>query len=75
MAAGMLDPVSEVHDGERSLLALNVESAGRWPPFAEELEAASDVAVGLRTEATLTGVPVAGADVAPARAGRLVRRW
>ena len=37
VAAGMLAPVTEVHFGEDDLLALNLESAGRWPRFAAEL--------------------------------------
>jgi glycine oxidase len=52
-AAGMLAPVSEVHYGEEALLALNLDSARRWPSFAAALEAASDTEVGLRTEGTL----------------------
>ena len=52
-AAGMLAPVSEVHYGEEALLALNLDSARRWPSFAATLEAASGADVGLRTEGTL----------------------
>ena len=37
VAAGMLAPVTEAHFGEDDLLALNLESAGRWPRFAAEL--------------------------------------
>ena len=33
-AAGMLAPVTEVHYGERPLLALNLEAAARWPRCA-----------------------------------------
>jgi glycine oxidase len=38
VAAGMLAPVGEASWGEESLLALNLESLGRWPAFARELE-------------------------------------
>jgi len=37
VAAGMLAPVAEADAGERPLLALGLESARRWPAFAEEL--------------------------------------
>src|SRR5258706_14174887 len=37
VAAGMLAPSSEAAFGEQRLLALNLESARRWPPFAGEL--------------------------------------
>ncbi|MPY91533.1 MAG: glycine oxidase ThiO [Acidimicrobiia bacterium] len=37
VAAGMLAPVTELHAGEEALLALNLESARRWPSFAAEL--------------------------------------
>jgi glycine oxidase len=52
-AAGMLCPVTEVHYGEEPLLALTLESARRWPAFAAEVEAASGVDVGYRTDGTL----------------------
>lgn len=54
VAAGMLAPVTEVHFGEEPLLALNVESAHRWPSFAAELQAASGVGVGYRDDGTLS---------------------
>lgn len=38
VAAGMLAPVTEVHFGEEPLLALNLESARRYPSFVERLE-------------------------------------
>jgi glycine oxidase len=38
VAAGMLAPVTEVHFGEEPLLALNLESARRYPSFVEHLE-------------------------------------
>ena len=53
VAAGMLAPVTEVHYGEEPLLALNLESARRWPAFVTELEAASGTRVGFRDEGTL----------------------
>jgi glycine oxidase len=37
VSAGMLAPVSEAAFGEEELLALNRESAARWPAYAEEL--------------------------------------
>ena len=37
VAAGMLAPVTETTFGEDALLRLNLESAHRWPAFAEEL--------------------------------------
>lgn len=46
VAAGMLAPVTEVHFGEEPLLALNLESARRYPPFVEELEARAGRPVG-----------------------------
>ncbi|MDQ4144417.1 MAG: glycine oxidase ThiO [Actinomycetota bacterium] len=52
-AAGMLAPVTEVHPGEEDLLRLNLASADRWPSWAEELEAASGLAVGFRQTGTL----------------------
>lgn len=52
-AAGMLCPVTEVHYGEEPLLALNLESASRWPAFAAELAADSGIDVGYRAEGTL----------------------
>ena len=52
-AAGMLAPVTEVHYGERPLLALNLAAAGRWPSFAAEVEEASGHPVGYRPGGTL----------------------
>lgn len=52
-AAGMLCPVSEAHYGEESLLALAMESARRWPAFAEEVGSVSERDVGHRTDGTL----------------------
>ena len=53
VAAGMLGPVSESVFGERHLLALNLLSVGRFPSFTEELEDATGMVTGLRTEGTL----------------------
>lgn len=52
-AAGMLAPVTEVHPGEAKLLALNLDSAQRYPDFVAELEQASGLDTGYRTEGTL----------------------
>lgn len=52
-AAGMLAPVTEVHYGERPLLALNLAAAARWPTFAAEVEEASGLPVGYRPGGTL----------------------
>lgn len=52
-AAGMLAPVTEVHYGEEALLALNLDSAKRYPGFVEELEAATGMTVGYRPCGTL----------------------
>ncbi len=55
VAAGMLAPVAEVEFGEvgRGVLDLGLRSAEMWPAFAEELESASGVDVGLRKTGTL----------------------
>jgi glycine oxidase len=47
-AAGMLAPVTELHYEGRELLALNLESARRYPRFAAELQDATGVDVGYR---------------------------
>ncbi|MCA1847262.1 MAG: FAD-dependent oxidoreductase, partial [Actinobacteria bacterium] len=52
-AAGMLAPVTEAHFGEETLTALNLESARRWPAFAAEVEEATGMVVGYRSEGTL----------------------
>lgn len=52
-AAGMLAPHAEAEPGEESLLPLLRESRALWADFAHELEAASGIAVGYRTEGTL----------------------
>ncbi|WP_399924320.1 glycine oxidase ThiO [Streptomyces kanamyceticus] len=46
VAAGMLAAVTELHHGEQTLLALNLESARRYPDFAAELAEASGRGVG-----------------------------
>ena len=53
VAAGMLAPASEADAQERALLALALESARMWAPFAAELQDVSGVDVGLRTHGTL----------------------
>jgi glycine oxidase len=52
-AAGMLAACCEAEPGEEALVALGRESHARWPAFAAELEAVSDIDVELRTEGTL----------------------
>jgi glycine oxidase len=53
VAAGMLAPALESVFGETDLLALNLMAVGRFPGFAAELEQATGLSVGLRTEGTL----------------------
>lgn len=53
IAAGMLAPITEAHYGEERLLALNLDSAGRYPAFVAELEQASGRDVGYSTTGTL----------------------
>jgi len=48
VAAGMLAAVGELHYGEEALLALNLESARRYPEFAAELAEASGRGIGYR---------------------------
>jgi glycine oxidase len=52
-AAGMLAACAEAEPGEDALVTLGRESQARWPAFAAELEQASGVDVGLRSEGTL----------------------
>jgi glycine oxidase len=52
-AAGMLAAHLEAEPREEKLVALNRTSQQLWPQFAVELEAASGMAVDLRTEGTL----------------------
>jgi glycine oxidase len=53
VAAGMLAPVSEADAGERELLLLGLDSARRWPGFADELHEVTGVDVGYRRSGTL----------------------
>jgi glycine oxidase len=53
VAAGMLAPVGEAAWGEESLLALNLESLGRWPGFADELEREAGADVGFAPQGAL----------------------
>lgn len=53
VAAGMLAAVTELHYGEQTLLALNLESARRYPAFTAELEEASGRDTGYRACGTL----------------------
>ncbi|MEU6536033.1 glycine oxidase ThiO [Streptomyces sp. NPDC047000] len=53
VAAGMLAPVTELHTGEQTLLALNLESARRYPDFAAELTELTGHGLGYRRSGTL----------------------
>ncbi|MEV6839515.1 glycine oxidase ThiO [Streptomyces sp. NPDC051133] len=53
VAAGMLAAVSELHYGEERLLALNLESARRYPDFAAELTELTGHDLGYRRSGTL----------------------
>jgi glycine oxidase len=53
VAAGMLGPVSESVFGEQDLLNLNLHAIDRFPSFNAELETATGMMTGLRTEGTL----------------------
>lgn len=48
VAAGMIAPVGEAQWGEEALLAAAVDSAGRWPDFAAEIEADAGLPVPYR---------------------------
>ena len=48
VAAGMIAPIGEASWGEEALLAASLMSADRWPDFAKELTAASDVEIPYR---------------------------
>lgn len=52
-AAGMLAPYIEAEPSEEWLLPLLIASRNDWASFAHELESASGMAVGYRTEGTL----------------------
>ncbi len=66
-AAGMLAPVTELRYEGRELLALNLESARRYPDFVAELEAESGRSAGYRTSGTVQAA-WDGADLAELRA-------
>jgi glycine oxidase len=66
-AAGMLAPVTELHYEGAELLALNVESARRYPDFAAELTATTGIDVGYRACGTVQAAWDA-ADLAELRA-------
>jgi glycine oxidase len=68
-AAGMLAPVTELHYEGAELLALNVESARRYPDFAAELTATTGIDVGYRRCGTVQAAWDA-ADLAELRALR-----
>jgi len=53
-SAGMIASTTEARWGEERLHALALASAVQWPAFAAELQEASGVDVGLRTEGTLS---------------------
>jgi glycine oxidase len=53
VAAGMLAPVSESMFGEDALLRLNLLAVREFGPFAAELEDATGLQIGLRSEGTL----------------------
>ena len=52
-AAGMLAARAEAEPGEEALLPLLLEAQEVWPGFAAELEAASGLGIGYRSEGTL----------------------
>jgi glycine oxidase len=53
VAAGMLAPVTEAHFGEAELVALNLESARRYPEFVAELERETGIETGYQACGTL----------------------
>ncbi|HLG00226.1 MAG TPA: glycine oxidase ThiO [Acidimicrobiia bacterium] len=53
VAAGMIAPISEATYGEEPLLALAIESAGRWPTFAADLEESAGLDIGYLREGSL----------------------
>lgn len=53
VAGGMLAPVSEAWFGEEDRLALDLAAHALWSDFARDLEAASGLDVGFRTEGTI----------------------
>jgi glycine oxidase len=65
-AAGMLAPVTELHFEGRELLSLNLDSAARYPAFADELADLTGDDVGLRRCGTIA-VAWDAADLAAMR--------
>ncbi|MDC7789833.1 glycine oxidase ThiO [Rhodoplanes sp. TEM] len=59
VAGGMLAACAEAEPGEEELVRLGRHAQAMWPAFAAELEAATGVAVGLRSEGTLVVAPTA----------------
>jgi glycine oxidase len=70
-AAGMLAPVTELHYGEQPLLRLGLDSAARYPSFAEQLGEDSGIDIGYRQ----TGAVVAAWDGADLSALRDLHRF
>ena len=56
-AAGMLAAGVETEPGEQDLLGLNLMARRQWPDFARELEVASGLDLGYRSEGTLVVAP------------------
>jgi glycine oxidase len=52
-AAGMLAPVTELHYEGRDLLALNLDSARRYPAWAADLAEATGIDIGYRETGTV----------------------
>ena len=71
-AAGMLAAGIEAEPGEAPLYALNRSSQELWPGFAAELEAASGVPLGYRSEGTPLRLD---ADGRPSRLNMRLARW
>jgi glycine oxidase len=65
-AAGMLAPAGEAGFGQEALTGLLVDSAGRWPEFAAELERETGIDVGYDTTGSLS-VALTADDLAEAR--------
>ncbi|ROS78996.1 glycine oxidase ThiO [Cellulomonas sp. PhB143] len=74
-AAGMLAAVTEAEYGEDRLARMNVDSARRWPRFAQELEDASGTDVGLRATGTMTLAYDADDLAESRRLARTQQRW
>jgi glycine oxidase len=66
VAAGMLAPTGEANFGEEALQALMLESMRRWPTFAAELETATGMELGYRTDGSLL-VALTDDDIAEVR--------